>query len=76
MNSNTKMRLLKEAHNMVWSMTRHIYPITSVITEVDFSLYKKFNVYEQYREITDLHEKLQESIMCMVKEIAKEHPDD
>ena len=57
-------------------MTRHIYPVTSVIIELDYDLYRKYKIHEQYREIVDLHDKFAESIKEMVKEVAEEYPDD
>ena len=75
MDRNVKMRLLKEAHKMCWGMTRHIYPITSVVMELDFPLYKEFGIHQQYRDIVELHEKLQESIKQILERVVEEDDD-
>ena len=65
MDPDTKVRLVREVDSMMWNMGRQIYPVTTILLQIDYDLYKEFKIQEQWREIHALHRKLEDSIKAM-----------
>tara|TARA_B100000900_G_scaffold411327_1_gene430799 strand:- start:817 stop:1053 length:237 start_codon:yes stop_codon:yes gene_type:complete len=67
LSKHDKDRFLRVAEASAWGMSRSIYPICELLMAVDFELYNKFEIQQQYRDIMALQEKLEKAIKSMRK---------
>ena len=72
MDVDTKVRLVREVDSMMWNLGRQIYPVTTLLLQIDYDLYKEFEIQEQWREIHALHKNLENSIKEICSRLTKE----
>ena len=76
MTDEKMLRIVRETRNLVWNMSRQLYPIGCLLMDTDFRAYKKHNINEMLTQIHEHHKKLEDAIRDMHDDMKGESSDD
>ena len=75
MDADLQVKLSREIDNMLWNMTRQLYPVCNLLLQLDYDLYKQHEIQDQFRRIHNLHATLADSVKQIRDEMVKRRED-